>query len=352
MRAYEIGPEFGLDRLRLSERPVPEPGPREVVVRVHAVALNYRDLLVIEGVYHPKLALPRVPGSDGVGEVVAVGPLVTSVRIGERVTGTVLQDWSDGPLTAEAARTGLGGNLDGVLSEYAVFREDGLVPVPSHLTDEEAACLPCAGVTAWSALLDPPNGLVPLRAGERVLILGTGGVSLFALQFAKIAGAVAIVTSSSDEKLARARALGADVTINYRTHPDWDRLVREATGGVGADVVVEVGGAGTLPVSTRAVRHAGRIALIGVLASQEAQSFNPLPAMMKGVTIQGVFIGSRAAFRRMNAAISGAAMHPVVDRVFSFDDVPQALHYLKSGAHFGKVVIRLTPDHHSSKRSV
>ena len=289
---------------------------------------------------------------DGVGEVVAVGPLVTSVRIGERVTGTVLQDWSDGPLTAEAARTGLGGNLDGVLSEYAVFREDGLVPVPSHLTDEEAACLPCAGVTAWSALLDPPNGLVPLRAGERVLILGTGGVSLFALQFAKIAGAVVIVTSSSDDKLARAKALGADVTINYRTHPDWDRLVREATGGVGADVVVEVGGAGTLPVSTRAVRHAGRIALIGVLASQEAQSFNPLPAMMKGVTIQGVFIGSRAAFRRMNAAISGAAMHPVVDRVFSFDDVPQALHYLKSGAHFGKVVIRLTPDHHSSKRSV
>jgi NADPH:quinone reductase-like Zn-dependent oxidoreductase len=342
MRAYEIGPAFGLDQLRLIERPIPEPGPFDIIVRMHAVALNFRDLLVIEGVYHPKLALPRIVGSDGVGQVVAVGSAVRRVRVGDRVAGTLLQGWSDGPLTAEAARTGLGGNLDGVLCDYAVFAEDGVVPVPDHLSDDEAATLPCAGVTAWSAICDAPNGLSNVKPGESVLVLGTGGVSLFALQFAKLSGARVIVTSKSDAKLARVKSLGASETINYLTTPDWDRAVRDLTGGVGVDHVVEVGGAGTLPLSVRAVRHGGRIALIGVLASASAGEFNPLPAMMKGVTIQGVFLGSRAAFQRMNAAISVHRLRPVVDRVFPFEAVPEALALLKAGGHFGKLVVRVT----------
>lgn len=341
MRAYEIGPAFGLDQLRLVERPIPEPGPFDVVVHVHAVSLNYRDLLVIEGIYHPKLALPRIVGSDGVGEVVAVGSHVHRVKVGERVAGVLLQGWSDGPLTADAARTGLGGNLDGMLCEYAVLSEQGVVPVPSHLSDEEAATLPCAGVTAWTALCDGPNGLQPVRPGETVVVLGTGGVSLFALQFAKLAGARVIVLSKSDAKLTRSRALGADETINYVTTPDWDRAVRELTGGVGADWVIEVGGAGTLPLSTRAVRHGGRIALIGVLASDRGGDFNPLPAMMKGVTIQGVFVGSRASFLRMNAAIACNQLRPVVDQVFPFESAVDALRTMKSASHFGKLVVRI-----------
>lgn len=341
MRAYEIAPAFGLDQLRLVERPTPEPGPFDVVVHVHAVSLNYRDLLVIEGVYHPKLALPRIVGSDGVGEVVAVGAHVHRVKVGDRVASVVLQGWTDGPLTADAARTGLGGNLDGMLCEYAVLSEQGVVPVPAHLSDEEAATFPCAGVTAWSALCDGPNGLHPVRPGETVVVQGTGGVSLFALQFAKLAGARVIVLSKSDAKLARARELGADETINYVTTPDWDRAVRELTGGLGADWVIEVGGAGTLPLSTRAVRHGGRIALIGVLATGHGSEFNPLPAMMKGVTIQGVFVGSRAAFLRMNAAVACNQLRPVVDQVFPFEAVGDALRLMKRGGHFGKLVVRI-----------
>lgn len=343
MRAYEIGPAFGLEQLRLADRPIPEPGPLDVVVRIHAVSINYRDLLVIDGVYHPRLALPRIVGSDGVGRVVAVGSAVRRVAVGDRVAGTLLQGWLDGPLTAEAARTGLGGNLDGVLCEYAVFSEQGVVTVPEYLSDEEAATLPCAGVTAWSALCDAPNGLSAVRPGETVLVLGTGGVSLFALQFAKLAGARVIVTSRSDTKLARARALGADETINSQSTPDWDRAVRELTRGEGVDWVVEIGGAGTLPLSTRAVRYGGRIALIGVLASAGTSEFNPLPAMMKGVTIQGVFLGSRAAFQRMNIALAMHRLRPVVDRVFPFEAVPEAIRLMKSGGHFGKLVVRVFP---------
>jgi NADPH:quinone reductase-like Zn-dependent oxidoreductase len=333
MRAWEIGPTFGLDQLRLVQRPVPEPGPGEVVVRMHACSLNYRDLLVIKGVYHPKMPIPRIPLSDGAGEVVAIGTGVSTIRPGDRVAGCLLQGWIDGPLTQPASRTGLGGNLDGTLCDYALFREEGVIPFPAHLTYEQASALPCAAVTAWNALIE-----AGLRPGETVLCLGTGGVSLFALQFAKLAGAVTIVTSKSDDKLARAKELGAAHTINYARHPEWDRVVRDLTGGEGVDHVVEVGGAGTLPQSIRAVRHGGHIALIGVLTGGEAQ-FNPLPALMKGVTIRGVFVGSRAMFARMNTAMAASKLTPIVDRVFRFEQLQDALAHLEGGGHFGKVVI-------------
>jgi NADPH:quinone reductase-like Zn-dependent oxidoreductase len=333
MRAWEIGPTFGLDQLRMVQRPVPEPGPGEVVVRIHACSLNYRDLLVVKGAYHPKMPIPRIPLSDGAGEVVALGAGVSTVREGDRVAGCLLQGWTDGRLTQQAARTGLGGNLDGTLCDYALFRQDGVIHFPEHLTYEQAATLPCAAVTAWNALIEGD-----VRPGETVLCLGTGGVSLFAMQFAKLAGAVPIVTSKSDAKLARARELGAVHTINHAQEPEWDRVVRELTGGEGVDHVVEVGGAGTLPKSVRAVRHGGHIALIGVLSGAEAE-FNPLPALMKGVTIRGVFVGSHAMFAGMNAAISAAKLTPIVDRVFPFDRIQDALAYLERGEHFGKVVL-------------
>jgi NADPH:quinone reductase-like Zn-dependent oxidoreductase len=334
MRAFEIR-EFGLDSLHLTERPKPEPGPGQVLVRMRAASLNYRDLMVVKGVYNPKLKRPLVPLSDGSGEVIAVGTGVTRVRTGDRVAGTFFQDWVDGDLTEEKARTALGGGMDGILADYVLFRETGVVHVPEHLTDEEAATLPCAAVTAWNALVTQ-GGVHP---GDTVLIQGTGGVSLFALQFALLSGARVIATSSSDEKLARVRELGAPDGVNYRAAPDWDERVRELTGGKGVDHVVEVGGAGTLGRSLRAVRMGGRISLIGVLAGGDAE-VNPLPALMKSIRIQGIYVGSRTMFEAMNQAISLHRLRPVVDRVFPFAEAREALRYMESGAHFGKICLR------------
>jgi NADPH:quinone reductase-like Zn-dependent oxidoreductase len=334
MRAFEIR-EFGLDSLHLTERPKPEPGPGQVLVRMRAASLNYRDLMVVKGVYNPKLKRPLVPLSDGSGEVIAVGTGVTRVRTGDRVAGTFFQDWVDGDLTEEKARTALGGGMDGILADYVLFRETGVVRVPEHLTDEEAATLPCAAVTAWNALVTQ-GGVHP---GDTVLIQGTGGVSLFALQFALLSGARVIATSSSDEKLARVRELGAPDGVNYRAAPDWDERVRELTGGKGVDHVVEVGGAGTLGRSLRAVRMGGRISLIGVLAGGDAE-VNPLPALMKSIRIQGIYVGSRTMFEAMNQAISLHRLRPVVDRVFPFAEAREALRYMESGAHFGKICLR------------
>jgi NADPH:quinone reductase-like Zn-dependent oxidoreductase len=301
-----------------------------------ACSLNYRDLMVATGIYNSKMRLPIVPLSDGCGVVEAVGPGVTRVKLGDRVTPIFMQTWIDGPLTDEKSKSALGGAIDGVLAEYVALDADGLVHVPAHLSDEQAACLPCAAVTAWNALVTQGK----LKSGDTVLIQGTGGVSLFALQFAKAHGALVRLISSSDEKLARAIDLGAVQGINYAKAPDWDKAIVELTGGIGVDHVVEVGGAGTFERSLRAVRHMGIISQIGVLTGV-TKDLNIAPILMKHVRIQGIYVGSRAMFDAMNRAIEVSRIEPVVDKVFSFDQMPDALRHMESGAHFGKIVIRL-----------
>jgi NADPH:quinone reductase-like Zn-dependent oxidoreductase len=335
MKVYEIQGGFGFEALRLAERPQPRPGPGEVLIQVRAVSLNYRDLLVVKGVYNPKMALPRVPTSDAAGAVVETGPGVTRVKVGQRVAGLFMPLWLEGELTEAKGRTALGGSVDGMLAEYVVLSEESVVVVPDHLSDEEASTLPCAAVTAWNGLVHSGG----VRSGETVLVQGTGGVSLFALQLARLAGARVIATSSSDEKLARVKTLGASDGINYRATPEWGETVRQLTGGWGVDHVIEVGGAGTLAQSLRAVRTGGHVALIGVLSGYG--QVNPLPILMKGVRVQGIYVGSREMFEAMNHAVALHRLHPVVDRVFPFDRAVDAFRYMESAAHFGKIVIRV-----------
>lgn len=334
MKAYELRGGFGIESLQLIDRPQPQPGPGQAMLKLRAWSLNYRDLMIVKGLYNPKLHLPLTPLSDGVGEVVAVGDGVTRVKTGDRVAPIFMQKWIDGELTEAKARSALGGAIEGLLAEYAVMDEDGVVHVPEHLSNEEAATLPCAAVTAWHALVT--KGAV--AAGNTVLVQGTGGVSLFALQFARLRGARVIATSSSAAKLARALALGASDGVNYRTTPEWGPRIRELTGGVGVYHVVEVGGAGTFRESLRAVRMGGRISLIGVLSGPG--QVDPTPILMKNVCVQGVFVGSRAMFEAMNATIAAQQLRPVVDRVFAFDEIREALRYMESGSHFGKIGVR------------
>ena len=336
MRAIEIRDRFGLDHLAMAERPMPQPGPGQVLVRMTAATLNYRDLLVVEGTYNPKLRLPMVPVSDGAGTVEAVGEGADRFRPGDRVVSVFFQGWLEGEPTTEKLATGLGANLDGVLCEHRVFDQSGLLPIPYYLSAAEAAALPCAGVTAWSAIVR----LGGVKPGDTVLVQGTGGVALFALQFAKLVGATVILTSSSDAKLARAKELGADHLINYRTEPDWSRPVRALTGGRGVDLVIEIGGAGTLEQSIRAVRVGGTIAMIGVVAGAAASAV-PLPlVVMREVRMQGVTLGSRVDFEAMLRGITSARLHPVLDeRRFSFEEVPAAFDRMKAGRHFGKIVV-------------
>jgi NADPH:quinone reductase-like Zn-dependent oxidoreductase len=335
MKVIEIQNAFGIDSLNVAERPEPRPGAGQVLVKMRAWSLNYRDLLVVKGLYNPKLRLPFVPLSDGAGEVVAVGEGVTRVRPGERVAGCFMQRWVAGELTEATAKSALGGALEGVLAEQVVLHEDGVVHVPDHLSDEEAATLPCAALTAWHALVS--EGC--LKAGDSVLVQGTGGVSLFALQFARLQGARVIATSGSDDKLARVRQLGASDGINYKTTAEWGERVRELTGGAGVDHVVEVGGAGTLGQSFRAVRFGGRISLIGVLSG--SGQVNPVPVLMKNVRLQGIFVGSREMFEAMNRAIALHRLKPVVDRVFPFAQARDAFRHMESGSHFGKICLRV-----------
>jgi NADPH:quinone reductase-like Zn-dependent oxidoreductase len=335
MKTYRLHEFSGTGGLRLEELPDPVAGAGQVLVRMRAFSLNFRDLMMCKGVYNPKARLPCALGSDGAGEVVATGPGVTRFKPGERVVASFMPGWVEGPPDEEKARSALGGGGEGLLAELVVLPEQGLLPVPAHLNFEEAATLPCAGVTAWNALVES-GGLKP---GDSVLVQGTGGVSLFALQFAHMAGARVIVTSKSDEKLKRAVELGASDVINYITTPDWDKRVRELTGGKGVDMIVEVGGAGTLPTSLKAVRLGGYIALIGVLSG--GGDVNPVPILMKNVRVQGIFVGSRKMFESMNRAIGLASLHPIVDRAFNFDQVKDALKYMESAAHFGKVVVRV-----------
>jgi NADPH:quinone reductase-like Zn-dependent oxidoreductase len=335
MKVYEIR-AFGLEGLKLAERPQPQPGPFELLLKVRAASLNYRDLMMLKGSYNPKMQMPRVPLSDAAGEVAAVGPGVSRVKVGQRVAGIFMQKWLAGELTDVAARSALAGAIDGVLAEYVVLHEDGVVAVPEHLSDEEAATLPCAAVTAWHGLITEGQ----VTAGDSVLVQGTGGVSLFALQFARLVGARVVLTSSSDDKLRRAREMGAAETINYKATPEWGERVRELTGGRGVDHVVEVGGAGTLGQSLKAVRTGGHISLIGVLTGGTGQ-VNPLPVLMKGVRVQGIFVGSRDMFEAMSRAIALHTLRPVVDRVFPFAEAVEANRYLETAAHFGKIVIRV-----------
>lgn len=336
MKVYQVQPGAGLDGLSIDERPEPTPAPRQVLIKVKAVSLNDRDLLILKGLY-PGVTRPVVPVSDGMGEVVALGEGVTRVKVGDRVIGTFFQRWIDGPTSLAKRDVALGGTCDGLLAEYALLDAEGLVLAPDHLSDEEASCLPCAGVTAWRGL----TGGAGFLPGETVLVQGTGGVSLFAAQFAKAAGGRVIITSSSDEKLDKARTLGADAGINYRTIPDWDMRVLELTGGVGVDRVIEVGGAGTLARSINAVRDEGQISLIGVLAGW-AQEVGVAPLIAKNVHIQGFTVGSRAAFEDMNQAITVSKVRPIIDRTFTFSEARNALAYLESGGHFGKIVIRVS----------
>ncbi len=337
MKAFTIQEKFGLDSLKPTTLPDPTPGSGEVVVRVRAASLNYRDLMMVTGLYNPKQPLPLIPLSNGAGEVAAVGEGVTRVKVGDRVAGIFTQAYLDGAYDPNYWRTStLGGPLPGMLAEYALLSEEGVVPIPEHLSFEEAATLPCAAVTAWNGLFVAGN----LKAGETVLVQGTGGVSLFALQFARMAGAEVIATSSSDAKLARALELGASHSVNYKTTPEWGNAVRELTGKVGVDHVIEVGGAGTLPQSFQAVRDGGHIAVIGVLAAG-APDINPTWVLRKALRLTGILVGSRKMFQDMNRAIALNGLRPIIDRVFEFDQAPEALAHLQSGSHFGKVVIRI-----------
>lgn len=336
MRAVELRDAFGLDHLALVERPDPQPGPGEVLLAMRRAALNYRDLLMVTGQYNPRQKLPLIPGSDGVGIVEAVGEGVTRFKPGDRVCPIFSQRWFAGEPTREKVRATLGGPLDGTMVERMVLSEEGGVAAPGHLTDDEAATLACAGLTAWNALVSEGE----VKAGDTVLVLGTGGVAIFALQFAKMLGARVIVTSSRDEKLARARELGADEGINYRETPEWGARVKELTGGVGADQVIEVGGAGTLDQTLRAVRIGGRVSLIGVLAGAKAE-VNVNRILMQHVRVQGVLVGHRESFEAMNRAIALHRMRPVVDRVFPLEDIRAAFDHLAAGRHFGKICVEI-----------
>lgn len=317
-----------LDQLRLVDRTSPIAGAREVVVRVRATSLNYRDQAVVEGNYFGGAAArDLIPLSDGAGEVLAVGANVTRFKPGARVAATFFQ-----PGAQPAA---LGSPLDGMLAEQVVMNEDGLVSIPDDLSFEEAACLPCAGVTAWHALFHAGR---PIKAGDTVLVLGTGGVSIAALQFAKTAGARVIATSSSDDKAARAKAIGASDVVNYRLTPEWEQEVRKLTSGRGVDCVIEIGGAGTLARSMRSLARGGKIGLIGFLAGREGDT-NPTPLMMVGGSLHGIFVGDRDMFEEMNRAIAINQLKPVIDRVFPFDSVHAAYRHQASRAFVGKIVI-------------
>jgi NADPH:quinone reductase-like Zn-dependent oxidoreductase len=328
MRAYELR-GGGIAGLTLVERPPPRPGPGQVLVAMRAASINYRDLAIAD-----QIKKVRIPLSDGAGEVIETGPGVTSIAPGARVAGAFFQRWVDGPFDPSLRSWALGGPIDGVLAEQVVLEETGVTGFPDTLSFEEAACLPCAGVTAWVGLVEHGG----LEAGETVLAMGTGGVSVFSLQLAKSMGARVILTSSHDEKLARGRSLGADEVINYQEVPDWDLRARELTGGRGVDHILEVGGAGTIDRSIRATRVGGPISIVGLLSgswpSRETKN-------ERGLRVDEVYVGSLRHFEAFNRAILRSGLRPVVDRVFSFEEARDAYEHVRSGKHFGKIVIRI-----------
>jgi NADPH:quinone reductase-like Zn-dependent oxidoreductase len=335
MKLFELQ-AFGLENLKLVERPTPEPATDEVLVRIRAVSLNFRDQLVVQGKYNPRMKLPRVPISDGAGEVVSVGAAVTAWKQGDRVVIPFFPAWLEGELTAEGAASGLGGDVDGLLREFAVIKADALLPIPAHLNFEQAAALPCAAVTAWNGLFVSGS----LQPGQTLLLQGTGGVSVFGLQFGAIAGANIIILSSSDAKLDRARKMGAHHAINYRDTPEWEKRVREITEGRGVDLTLEVGGIGTLPRTLKAAAYAGNVSLIGVLSGITGE-IQLGQILHKALSVRGIYVGSRAMFAAMNETIAQHRLEPVIDRVFPFDQAVDAFRHFESAQHFGKMIIQL-----------
>lgn len=334
MKVWQIVSDGGIDALALTNASSRAPGPGEVAIRLRANAINFRDLMTIKDPVSRRLPYPRTPNSDGAGEVTAVGAGVTNLKPGDRVATCFFQRWTDGQCSPDAMSSALGGALDGVLAEEAVLRADGVVPIPAHLSFAEAATLPCAALTAWNAVVECGR----VKAGDWVLLLGTGGVSIFALQFAHMMGARTIITSSSDAKLEHAKALGATATVNYRRHHGWEEAVLEATAGQGVDLTVEVGGAGTLPRSIAATRIAGTIALIGVLAGGQ---IDPASFMRRSIRMQGIYVGSRRMFLDMNRAISAHNLKPVIHQSVPFDHAREAYRHMEAAGHFGKIVIEV-----------
>jgi NADPH:quinone reductase-like Zn-dependent oxidoreductase len=336
MQTYVIEKYGGPDGLRVVDRPVPTPGDHDVIVRIRAVSLNYRDLVVLRGVHERNPQPGRIPLSDGAGEVTACGSSVTKFEVGDQVAGCFFQEWASGRFEMAAHRTSLGGPIDGVLAEYVKFSESGLVHFPAGYSFEEGATLPCAAVTAWQALIVRGQ----LMPGETVLLLGTGGVSIFGLQIAKAAGAKIIITSSQEEKLERAKGLGADHGINYRTTPEWGKEAARLSGTGGVDHVLEVGGGGSFMQSVQACGAGGKIGLIGILGGLEATS-EIFPIVPKAATVFGIYVGSREMFEDLNRFLGQSGIRPVIDTVFPFAEAPSAYAHLERGSHFGKVVIRL-----------
>lgn len=344
MKIYRFD-RFGLDALRLVETAdEPSPlAPDQVRVAIEALSLNYRDLLVIEGTYSSRLPLPATPLSDAAGVVLEVGPGVTKFRAGDEVMTHFVAGWQSGPFEGRFAATTLGLPGPGVAAEVVELPATALLHKPRNLSFAQSATLPIAGLTAWSALVN--EGAV--RAGQTVLTLGTGGVSLFSVQFAKALGARVIVTSSSDEKLERARLLGADEGINYREQPRWDKVVLELTDGLGADIVVENAGAATLSQSLKCARAGGVVALLGALTGL-SHEINIAPIVMKRLRVQGILVDSRSTFETMVEFLDAHPIEPVIDREFEFEALPEALAFMKRGAHFGKIVIDVPSNRTSS----
>lgn len=336
MQSYLIDSDGGIDAIKLNETVEPEPGFGEVQIRVHAASLNYRDLGIASGGYLRNNTCPVIPLSDGAGEVTKLGEGVTRYRVGDRVSPIFVQDWIEGPPTDAKLKTSLGGGIDGVLREFMTVPEQSLVAIPDSMSFAEAATIPCAAVTAWQALFDSGN----LQPGQTVLLLGTGGVSMFALQLATSAGASVIITSSSDEKLKLAKSAGADQTINYTTHPEWHKEVKKLTDGRGVDHVVEVGGPGTLERSIKSAAVGGHIHLIGVLDSPAAK-IGPMLGVFNLLTIRGIYVGSREMHEQTLAAIHQNNLQPIIDRSFAFQNALDAYRYFTSQKHVGKVVIEL-----------
>lgn len=334
MRALEAH-DFSIDSLKLAQRPVPKPRRGEILVRIKAASLNYRDLAILTQKYMSALPLPYVPASDCGAEIVELGEEVTRFKVGDRVTPIYTQGWHDGyPTPEQRTKRTLGAPLSGVLQDYVIVPAEDAVAIPSNLSDSEAATLPIAALTAWSTLQE--GGI---KAGDAVLVQGTGGVALFALQFAKIMGARVIVISSSDEKLGRAKQLGADIGINYRTTPGWGVVVKEATGGRGVDIIVETAGA-TLDQSLGAIAFGGFIGIVGFVAGMKAEI--PLRSIIGPmIRIQGIAVGSRARFEAMNRAIARHKLKPVIDSTFPLEKAADAFLHLEQGKHFGKIVISL-----------
>jgi NADPH:quinone reductase-like Zn-dependent oxidoreductase len=336
MKRYEVHPANSKAPFQVADFEPAALRGTQVAVAIKAVSLNYRDLLVSQNTYFSAIPTGRVPCSDGAGEVVAVGPDVRDLNVGDRVATLFFPHWQGGRADSKLASGALGAEMDGALTERFVGDESGLIKLPETLSYPEAATLPCAALTAWNSLFEAGD----LKPGQTVLLQGTGGVSIFGLQFAKAAGARVIITSSSDAKLERARVLGADHGINYRTHPAWELEVLRLTGGRGVDVVIEVGGPGTLERSLMSLRTGGRIAYVGVLTGLVAHA-NPVALIPKAAIVHGIFVGSRAMFAAMLDAMVCHRIRPVVDREFEFAQAPAALEMMRSGTHFGKIVVRV-----------